>query len=113
MRPGADGADARLENKNLLLSPHAEIDTKPVLEIHADEVKASHGATVGQLDERALFYLRSRGIAEPEARSMLTYAFAAAMFDNHPERDRLLAPLGVGRTSEAWPADASPDGPAR
>ena len=50
--PGADGADANLSNKNLLLSPNAEIDTQPVLEIYADEVKAAHGATVGQLDEQ-------------------------------------------------------------
>lgn len=91
MRPGADGADARLENKNLLLSPHAEIDTKPVLEIHADDVKASHGATVGQLDERALFYLRSRGLPVEEARSMLTYAFCASMFDSLPEAARVQA----------------------
>ena len=66
---GADGADAQLSNKNLLLSPHAEIDTQPVLEIHADEVKAAHGATVGQLDERALFYLRSRGMPPDAARA--------------------------------------------
>ena len=73
---GADGADAALSNKNLLLSPHAEIDTRPVLEIHADEVKAAHGATVGRLDERSLFYLRSRGIPEAEARRILQLAFA-------------------------------------
>ncbi|MGA9421040.1 MAG: Fe-S cluster assembly protein SufD [Rhodanobacteraceae bacterium] len=73
--PGADGADARLSNKNLLLSPQAEIDTQPVLEIHADEVQASHGATVGQLDALALFYLRSRGLACLEARALLTFAF--------------------------------------
>ncbi|MBL0028856.1 MAG: Fe-S cluster assembly protein SufD [Rhodanobacteraceae bacterium] len=73
---GADGADAALSNKNLLLSPQAEIDTRPVLEIYADEVKAAHGATVGRLDDSALFYLRSRGIAEPEARRILQTAFA-------------------------------------
>ena len=59
IRAGADGSDAKLSNKNLLLSAAAEIDTQPVLEIHADEVKAAHGATVGQLDPNALFYLRS------------------------------------------------------
>lgn len=75
---GADGADAKLSNKNLLLSPDAEIDTRPALEIHADEVKAAHGATVGQLDERALFYLRSRGIDESRARMLLVRAFCAA-----------------------------------
>jgi len=74
---GADGADARLSNKNLLLSAQAEIDTKPVLEIHADEVQASHGATVGQLDESALFYLRSRGLPLAQARMLLIQAFCA------------------------------------
>ncbi|HEY6942864.1 Fe-S cluster assembly protein SufD [Dokdonella sp.] len=78
---GADGADARLANKNLLLSAQAEIDTQPVLEIHADEVKAAHGATVGQLDERALFYLRSRGLPLELARRMLVAAFCGAVLD--------------------------------
>jgi Fe-S cluster assembly protein SufD len=75
IRAGADGSDARLSNKNLLLSEGAEIDAQPVLEIHADEVKAAHGATVGRLDEAALFYLRSRGLPAPEARRLLTTAF--------------------------------------
>nr|WP_246387589.1 Fe-S cluster assembly protein SufD [Chiayiivirga flava] len=75
IRAGADGTDANLSNKNLLLSDQAEIDTQPVLEIHADEVKAAHGATVGNLDAAALFYLRARGIPEAPARSMLTAAF--------------------------------------
>jgi Fe-S cluster assembly protein SufD len=81
---GADGADASLGNKNLLLSAQAEIDTKPELEIYADEVKAAHGATVGQLDERALFYLRSRGIPGAQARTLLTTAFARAPFESLP-----------------------------
>lgn len=72
---GADGSDANLSNKNLLLSESAEIDTQPVLEIHADEVKAAHGATVGQLDPTAMFYLRSRGLPHTEARQLLTAAF--------------------------------------
>ena len=80
--PGADGADANLGNKNLLLSPHAEIDTRPVLEINADEVKAAHGATVGQLDDRALFYLRSRGLPLEQARRILTLAFCRGVFDS-------------------------------
>ena len=90
--PGADGSDASLSSKNLLLSGQAEIDTKPELEIYADEVKAAHGATVGQLDERSLFYLRSRGIPLTEARSMLTAAFCRAVFESLPEeklRDHL------------------------
>jgi Fe-S cluster assembly protein SufD len=72
---GADGSDAALSNKNLLLSADAEIDTQPVLVIHADEVKAAHGATVGQLDATAMFYLRSRGLPADEARRLLTVAF--------------------------------------
>lgn len=81
---GADGSDASLSNKNLLLSTTAEIDTKPELEIYADEVKAAHGATVGQLDERSLFYLRSRGIPLAEARALLTAAFCRAVLDDLP-----------------------------
>ncbi len=76
---GADGSDALLENRNLLLSRHAEIDTKPELEIYTDDVKCSHGATTGQLDENAVFYLRSRGVAESEARRMLMLAFVSVI----------------------------------
>ncbi len=72
---GADGSRANLQNRNLLLSDAAEIDTQPVLVIHADEVQAAHGATVGQLDATALFYLRSRGIPQDEARRIMTVAF--------------------------------------
>jgi len=93
---GADGADAQLSNKNLLLSTLAEIDTQPALEIYADEVKAAHGATVGQLDERALFYLRSRGISSDEARRMLVGAFSATALDRLDEswlRERISALL--------------------
>lgn len=75
IRAGADGSHADLSNKNLLLSHDAEIDTQPVLEIHADEVQAAHGATVGQLDPTALFYLRTRGLPEADARRLLTTAF--------------------------------------
>lgn len=82
IREGADGADANLTNKNLLLSANAEIDTQPVLVIHADEVKAAHGATVGQLDPTALFYLRSRGLPEAEARAMLTAAFCRELLNS-------------------------------
>ncbi|WHZ18585.1 MAG: Iron-sulfur cluster assembly protein SufD [Rhodanobacteraceae bacterium] len=79
--PGADSADGGFYNKNLLLSPDAEIDTRPALEIYADEVKANHGATVGQLDENVLFYLRSRGIPLEVARRMLVRAFCAVTLD--------------------------------
>lgn len=76
VHPQAIKTDAQQSNKNLLLSKDAEVDTKPELEIYADDVKCAHGATVGQLDEDALFYLRSRGLGETAARSLLTYAFA-------------------------------------
>ncbi len=76
VRPGAQRIDARQSSDNLLLSEKAEIDTKPELEIYADDVKCSHGATIGELDENQLFYLRSRGMAEREARGLLTFAFA-------------------------------------
>jgi len=72
----AYGSDAHQENHNLLLSRNAEIDTKPQLEIFADDVKCTHGATVGQLDEDQLFYLRSRGIDAELARSVMIYGFA-------------------------------------
>ncbi|MCK7592713.1 Fe-S cluster assembly protein SufD [Pseudomarimonas salicorniae] len=75
IRAGADDSEAMLSNKNLLLSDEAEIDTQPVLEIHADEVKAAHGATVGRLDPTALFYLRTRGLPAAQARALLTRAF--------------------------------------
>ncbi|KGU57143.1 ABC transporter permease [Xanthomonas phaseoli pv. phaseoli] len=75
IRAGADGTDARLSNKNLLLSSNAEIDTQPVLVIDADEVQAAHGATVGQLDDNALFYLRSRGLPQEQAQRLLSAAF--------------------------------------
>lgn len=79
IRPGADGSKVLQSNANLLLSDLAEMNTKPELEIYADEVEASHGATVGQLDEQALFYLQTRGIAEEDARRMLTGAFCRAI----------------------------------
>ncbi len=76
---GADGTDADQSNHNLLLSDKAEIDTKPELEIYADDVKCSHGATVGQLDKSALFYLRARGLDKDQATQALTRAFASAI----------------------------------
>lgn len=76
VRPDAQQIDARQSNRNLLLSSTAEIDTRPELEIYANDVKCSHGATTGQLDATALFYLRSRGLSEAQARSALIRAFA-------------------------------------
>ena len=74
---GADGADAGLSNKNLALDAGAEINTKPELEIYTDDVRCAHGATVGQLDDNALFYLRSRGLPESLARRLLSIGFLA------------------------------------
>ncbi|MFQ5518697.1 MAG: Fe-S cluster assembly protein SufD [Mariprofundus sp.] len=73
---GAIKTDSAQHNGNLLLSKHAEIDTKPELEIYNDDVKCAHGVTVGQLDDNQLFYLKSRGLSEAEARQLLTFAFA-------------------------------------
>lgn len=96
IREGADGTDARLSNKNLLLGANAEIDTQPVLVIHADEVQAAHGATVGQLDPTAMFYLRSRGLPADVARALLTGAFCRetlSVFDDPALRDALAVQL--------------------
>ena len=84
VREDAQKTDASQANKNLLLSDDALVDTKPQLEIFADDVKCAHGAAVGQLDEDALFYLRSRGIGREAARSLLTYAFASEMVNLIP-----------------------------
>lgn len=93
IRAGADGSDASLSNRNLLLSAQAEVDSQPVLEIHADEVRAAHGATVGQLDPGALFYLRSRGLPETAARRLLVAAFCGQPLAPLPGALRnLLAP---------------------
>jgi Fe-S cluster assembly protein SufD len=81
VRPGADGTDAEQSNDNLLLSNLAEINTQPRLEILADEVACKHGATVGQLDETALYYMRSRGIPAEQARRLLINGFADQAVD--------------------------------
>jgi Fe-S cluster assembly protein SufD len=77
VRPDAQKTDAMQTNKNLLLSKEALVNSEPALEIFADDVKCRHGSTIGQLDAAAMFYLRSRGIGEDEARSLLVYAFAS------------------------------------
>ncbi|RMF77026.1 MAG: Fe-S cluster assembly protein SufD, partial [Acidobacteria bacterium] len=84
VREGAQQTDARQQNDNLVLSRHALARTRPQLEIYADDVKCAHGATVGRLDDEALFYLRARGIPLPEARRILIRAFAAAVVDDIP-----------------------------
>ena len=93
VRPDAQKTDAHQLNKNLLLSPRANVDTKPELEILADDVKCSHGATVGDLDEDALFYLEARGIPTAEARRMLIEAFAADAIDRIEDDAALRAHL--------------------
>ena len=96
VRPGAQKVDAHQLSRNLVLSPRAAIDTKPQLEIYADDVKCSHGATVGDLDEAALFYLRARGIPGDEARRMLIDAFAREtleLIEQIPLREHLQARL--------------------
>lgn len=99
----AQQSDARQVNRNLLLSREAEVDTKPQLEIFADDVKCSHGATVGQLDPAQIHYLRSRGLDEAEARALLIYAFAGAVLDRVavPSLRARLAGLLLERLPEA------------
>ncbi|HEX4183189.1 MAG TPA: Fe-S cluster assembly protein SufD [Caulobacteraceae bacterium] len=94
----ADGADARMGHHALVLSERAEVDAKPELEIYADDVACAHGNTVGALDEEALFYARSRGIPEAEARAMLTEAFVGEVVDRIEHR-------GAREVAQAWIAD--------
>ncbi|HKP32911.1 MAG TPA: Fe-S cluster assembly protein SufD, partial [Chitinophagaceae bacterium] len=82
VEPQAQKTNAFQSNKNILLSDEATVNTKPQLEIFADDVKCSHGCTVGQLDEEGLFYLRSRGISEKIARSLLVHAFAIDILEH-------------------------------
>jgi len=82
VRPQAQKTNAFQANRNILISDKATVNTKPQLEIWADDVKCSHGCTTGQLDEEALFYLQSRGIAKETARAMMLYAFAAEILEN-------------------------------
>ncbi len=86
VRPGAQLTDSAQESRNLLLSDKATVDTKPQLEIFADDVKCAHGATVGQLDAEQLFYLMSRGLPRETARKLLTYAFGASVLERIPVR---------------------------
>jgi Fe-S cluster assembly protein SufD len=97
VRPGAQKTDAKQTNKNLLLSEDATVNTKPQLEIYADDVKCTHGATIGQLHPEHIFYLRSRGIPLETARRMLIHAFAGEII----ERVRC-APLREVLDSLVW-----------
>ena len=103
VHPGADESEARQSNANILLSARAEVDTKPELEIYADEVIASHGATVGQLDEQAVFYMRSRGMSEQQARQMLTTAFCQSVSDK-------LTNMTLGEVISQRMMDVMPEG---
>jgi Fe-S cluster assembly protein SufD len=94
--PEAQGTDARQMSRALLLSRQAEVATKPELEIFADNVKCSHGATAGELDRAALFFLRARGIPEAEARALLVEAFLGEIIDaNESETIRTLVAAAV------------------
>jgi Fe-S cluster assembly protein SufD len=98
----AQKTDSEMNNRNLLLSGDAEVDTKPQLEIYADDVKCSHGVTVGQLEEKSVFYLQSRGVDEESARNILTFAFANEMVDK-VDNDELKAQL-VAQLLKHFPA---------
>ncbi|HUP59264.1 MAG TPA: Fe-S cluster assembly protein SufD [Thermoanaerobaculia bacterium] len=92
VRPDAVKTVSRQENRNLLLSESAVVDSKPTLEIHNDDVKCNHGSTIGQIDQEQMFYLRSRGIAEDEARNLLVHAFAGEIVDRmkvEPVREQI------------------------
>ncbi|HZS11265.1 MAG TPA: Fe-S cluster assembly protein SufD, partial [Nitrospirales bacterium] len=103
VRPDAQKTNSRQVNRNLLLSESAIVDSKPTLEIHNDDVKCSHGSTIGQLDAESLFYLRARGIDEAEARNLLIYAFASEIVERmkvEPVKELLrglILPVGGGR----------------
>jgi Fe-S cluster assembly protein SufD len=97
----AQKTDSEMNNRNLLLSNDAEADTKPQLEIYADDVKCGHGVTVGQLDEKSVFYLRSRCVDEDTARNMLTFAFANEMVDKIKIRE--LHDLVLGELLQRFP----------
>jgi Fe-S cluster assembly protein SufD len=92
VRPDAQKTVSKQENRNLLLSESAVVDSKPTLEIHNDDVKCNHGSTIGQIEQEPLFYLRSRGIGEQEARNLLVHAFASQIVDRmkiEPVREQI------------------------
>jgi Fe-S cluster assembly protein SufD len=107
VRPGAQRTDSKQTNNNLVLSEEARADSQPQLEIYADDVKCTHGATLGPIDEKAMFYLTSRGIPSAEARSLLTYGFGAEIIDRmeiaplQATLDRLIRRRLLGAASAA------------
>jgi Fe-S cluster assembly protein SufD len=101
VRTGAQHTDSAQSSRNLLLSGRAQVDTQPQLEIFADDVKCTHGATIGQLDAEEVFYLQSRGLSDSAARKLLTYAFGAEIIERipvaslkHQLQQRMLAQTG-------------------
>ena len=112
VRPNAQTTNSRQVNHNLLLSETAIIDSKPTLEIHNDDVKCTHGSTIGQLDEEAMFYLQARGIGQEDARNLLVYAFASEIVERmkiEPVREQIRRAL-FSAIPERLPAqrEASP-----
>lgn len=107
VRPDAQKTDAKQSSQNLLLTEHAWADTRPQLEIFADDVKCAHGATVGQLDEEALFYLRARGVGAMDAQAMLTEAFAGEVLDQAPVA--VLRPALRAALAERLPQGRGPE----
>ena len=103
---GADGTDAQMSNRNLLLSERAEVDTKPELEIYTDDVKCAHGSTTGQLDMDSMFYLRARGVPEKIARTMLVGAFAQEIIDHVRSKTTSLADYLGNLMSKQLPDNA-------
>jgi len=111
VHPEAQKTDGKQTNNNLLLSADAQVDTKPQLEIFADDVKCTHGATVGRLDEVALFYLKSRGLPAEQARTLLTFAFAADVLQRIGDdtvRDALQTLVRARFVDQPVPAATSP-----
>jgi Fe-S cluster assembly protein SufD len=109
VRPDAQKTDAKQTNRALLLSDSASINTKPQLEIFADDVKCTHGAAIGQMDEDAIFYLRARGLTYDEARDMLIHAFAGEILDRvrvEPLKRALEAELYAQLAKDLAEADA-------
>ncbi len=116
VRKDAQKTDSKQSNKNLLLSENAVINTKPQLEIYADDVKCTHGATIGQIDQEAVFYLRSRGIGLEEARNLLTQAFANDVIERvkfESLRNRLRETLAARLASKEEPEVRSQKSEAR
>ena len=87
VQPGAIKTDSHQEDKNLVLSPDAEVDSKPALFIYADDVKCGHGATAGNIDQDTVFYMRSRGIDLEEASRLLIYGFASEIIESVEEEN--------------------------